>query len=126
MNRSTPYARSTHSSASRQFGAGDDDIDGEVNFKEAGSAREGRYGSVPSPTMADDAQKEERGGALFSLRAMLSEGTGLRVSGASGLLESIAALVAVPGTALHSRVEKKSSALIGSLAMLVHYSGIFR
>ena len=119
VNRSTPYARSTHSSASRQFGAGDDDIDGEVNFKEAGSAREGRDGSVPSPTMADDAQKEERGGALFSLRAMLSEGTGLRVSGASGLLESIAALVAVPGTALHSRVEKKSSALIGSLAMLV-------
>ena len=42
VNRSTLYARSTHSSASRQFGAGDDDIDGEVNFKEAGSAREGR------------------------------------------------------------------------------------
>ena len=76
--------------------------------------------------MADDAQKEERGGALVSLRVMLSEGTGLRVSGASGLLESIAALVAVPGTALHSRVEKKSSALIGSPAMLMKADADFK
>ena len=126
VNKSTPYARSTHSSASKTFGAGDDDIDDEVNFKDAGSAGKGGDDSVPSPTVVDDAEKEERGGAVFSLRAMLSEGTGLRVSGASGLLESLAALVAVPGTALHSRIEKKSNALIGSLAMLVKLDPDFK
>ena len=30
VNKSTPYARSTNSSASNQFGVGDDDIDDEV------------------------------------------------------------------------------------------------
>ena len=51
---------------------------------------------------------------------MLSQGTGLRVSGVAGLLESIAAhaQITVPGTPLHTRIEKKSSALIGSLAKL--------
>ena len=72
--------------------------------------------SVPSPTMADDAQNCW---SRVSLRAMLSKGTGLRVSGAAGLLESIAAQVLVPGTPLHTRIEKKSTALIGSLAKLV-------
>ena len=47
---------------------------------------------------------------------MLSKGTGLRVSGAAGLLESIAAQIAVPGTPLHDRIEKKSSALLALLA----------
>ena len=108
------------------FGAGDGDIDDEVSFKAAGSAGRGEDSSVPSPIVADDAEKEERGGALFSLRAMLSEGTGLRVFGASGLLESLAALVAVPGTALHSRVEKKSHSLIGSLAMLAKLDPDFK
>ena len=59
VNKSTPYARSTHSSASKTFGAGDDDIDDEVNFKDAGSAGKGGDDSVPSPTVVDDAEKEE-------------------------------------------------------------------
>ena len=53
VNKSTPYARSTHSSASKTFGAGDDDIDDEVNFKDAGSAGKGGDDSVPSPTVVD-------------------------------------------------------------------------
>ena len=126
VNKSTPYARSTHNSASKTFDAADGLVDDdEVIFKEAGSTGKGMDGLVPSPTMVDDAGKEERGGALFLLRDMLSEGTGLRVSGASGLLESIAALVAVPGTALHSRVEKKSHAFFGPLAMLAKLDNDF-
>ena len=55
VDKSTPYARSTNCSASKKFGAGDDDIDDEVNFKDASSAGKGVDDSVPSPTMADDA-----------------------------------------------------------------------
>ena len=111
-------AGSTNSSA--EFGPGfDDEFDSEVNFKsDAGSAGGGEKGSVPSPTIADNAS-DKNGGPRVSLRAMLSKGTGLRVSGAAGLLESIAAQIAVPGTPLHERIEKKSSALIGSLGKLV-------
>ena len=127
VNKSTPYARSTHSSASKTFDtAGGFVDDDEVIFKDAGSTGKGKDKSVPSPTMVDDAGKEERGGALFSLRGMLSEGTGHRVSGASGLLESLAALIEVPGTALHSRIEKKSHAFIGSLAMLAKLDTDFK
>ena len=65
VNKSTPYARSTHSSASKTFDAGDDLIDDEAIFKDAGSTGKGKDGSVPSPTVVDDVGKEERGGALF-------------------------------------------------------------
>jgi hypothetical protein len=64
--------------------------------------------------MADNASDDD-GGPRASLRAMLSKGTGLGVYGDAGLLESIAAQISVPRTPLHDRIEKKSSALIGSL-----------
>ena len=117
-NPSGAPAGSTNSSADFDPGF-DNEFDSEVNFKRgAGSAGGGGKGSVPSPTIADNAS-DNNGGSRASLRAMLSKGTGLRVSGAAGLLESIAAQIAVPGTPLHERIEKKSSALIGSLGKLV-------
>ena len=83
-----------------------------------GSTGSGGEGSVSSTTMADNVS-DNNGGSRASLRAMLSKGTRLRDYGATGLLESIAAQISVPGTPLHVRTEKKSSALIGSLGKLV-------
>ena len=119
-------AGSTNSSDVFDLGF-DDEFDSEVNFKPrgAGSSGSGGKGSVPSPTMADDAS-DNYGGPRDSLRAMLSKGTGLRVSGAAGLLESIAAQICVPGTPLHDRIEKKSSALVGSLGKLVATDSDFK
>ena len=108
-----PGAPAGSTNSSDVFDPGfDDEFDSEVNFKPrgAGSIGSGGKGSVPSPTMADNAS-DNNGGPRDSLRAMLSKGTGLRVSGAAGLLESIAAQISVPGTPLHDRIEKKSSAL---------------
>ena len=123
-----PGAPAGSTNSSDVFDPGFDvEFDSEVNFKPrgAGSTGSGGKGSVPSPTMADNAS-DNYGGPRDSLRAMLSKGTGLRVSGAAGLLESIAAQICVPGTPLHDRIEKKSSALVGSLGKLVATNSDFK
>ena len=93
-DRAGAPAGSTNSSADFDPGF-DDKFDSEVDFKRgAGSAGGGGKGSIPSPTMADNAS-DNNGRPRASLRVMLSTGTGLRVSGAAGFLESIAAQITV-------------------------------
>ena len=116
-----PGAPAGSISSSDVFDPGlDDEFDSEVNFKPRGAGLTGSGGkvSVTSPTMADIVS-DNNGWPRALLRAMLSKGTGLRVSGAAGLLESVVAQISVPGTPLHIQIEKESSALIVSLGTLV-------